>query len=191
MHIAICYCVFYTLLIFPMSSYRFSMYKYAFTRLICSSEVEESIYFQFDAEFRRFSVDREKQGLFGEFEKLLSELHSIQNGEFVVTYTDQQGDLLPINNDDNYHKALTTAKPLLRVMVQRKGMLMSFSVILRYSLSFIKFTCKSIWQIKPIGIELEHTYLRYMSVTCLHRLHAFRYVATVTLNFVQCTTYKI
>ncbi|KAK3086201.1 hypothetical protein FSP39_015131 [Pinctada imbricata] len=75
----------------------------------------------FDAEFRRFSVDKEKLVLFTDFEKLLGQLHSVSDGEFVVTYTDTQGDLLPINNDDNYQKALTTAKPLLRVMVQRKG----------------------------------------------------------------------
>ena len=31
------------------------------------------------------------------------------------------GDLLPINNDDNYHKAISTASPLLRLFLQRKG----------------------------------------------------------------------
>lgn len=30
-------------------------------------------------------------------------------------------DLLPINNDDNYGRAISTARPVLRVIVQRKG----------------------------------------------------------------------
>lgn len=28
---------------------------------------------------------------------------------------------MPINNDDNYHRALTHARPLLRIIVQKKG----------------------------------------------------------------------
>lgn len=40
---------------------------------------------------------------------------------FTTWYTDMHGDLLPINNDDNFLRAVTTARPLLRVFVQRKG----------------------------------------------------------------------
>ena len=36
-------------------------------------------------------------------------------------YADVHGDLLPINNDGNYHKAISTASPLLRLFLQRKG----------------------------------------------------------------------
>lgn len=36
-------------------------------------------------------------------------------------YADIHGDLLPINNDDNYHKAVSTANPLLRIFIQKKG----------------------------------------------------------------------
>lgn len=82
---------------------------------------------QYDAEFRRFSVDKNKMKEFGGFEKLLSALHNIDPQSFVITYTDTHGDLLPINNDDNFQKALSTAKPLLRVMIQMKGIVFFFT----------------------------------------------------------------
>lgn len=76
---------------------------------------------QFGAEFRRFSLDRSKPGRFDEFYGLLQHVHRIPNVELLVGYADIHGDLLPINNDDNYHKAITTATPLLRLFLQRKG----------------------------------------------------------------------
>lgn len=76
---------------------------------------------QFGAEFRRFSLDRSKPGRFDEFYGLLQHVHRIPNVELLVGYADVHGDLLPINNDDNYHKAITTASPLLRLFLQRKG----------------------------------------------------------------------
>lgn len=81
------------------------------------------VYFshQFGAEFRRFSLDRSKPGRFDEFYGLLQHVHRIPNVELLVGYADIHGDLLPINNDDNYHKAITTATPLLRLFLQRKG----------------------------------------------------------------------
>lgn len=48
-------------------------------------------------------------------------MHRIPNVEVLVGYADIHGDLLPINNDDNYHKAISTAIPLLRIFLQRKG----------------------------------------------------------------------
>lgn len=48
-------------------------------------------------------------------------MHRLDNTPFTTWYTDVHGDLLPINNDDNLQVALTTAKPLLRLFVQRKG----------------------------------------------------------------------
>ncbi|XP_058847160.1 partitioning defective 6 homolog beta-like isoform X2 [Acipenser ruthenus] len=75
---------------------------------------------QFGAEFRRFSLDRSKPGKFDEFYGLLQHVHRIPNVEVLVGYADIHGDLLPINNDDNYHKAISTAIPLLRIFLQRK-----------------------------------------------------------------------
>lgn len=40
----------------------------------------------------------------------------------MLSYTDpKDGDLLPINNDDNLGRAVINARPLLRIIIQRKG----------------------------------------------------------------------
>ncbi|XP_074867658.1 partitioning defective 6 homolog beta isoform X1 [Carettochelys insculpta] len=75
---------------------------------------------KFGAEFRRFSLERSKPGKFEEFYGLLQHVHKIPNVDVLVGYIDIHGDLLPINNDDNYHKAVSTANPLLRIFIQRK-----------------------------------------------------------------------
>ncbi|XP_077466413.1 partitioning defective 6 homolog beta [Stigmatopora argus] len=75
---------------------------------------------KFGAEFRRFSLDRSKPGRFDEFYGLLQHVHRIPNVDLLVGYADVHGDLLPINNDDNYHKAISTASPLLRLFLQRQ-----------------------------------------------------------------------
>uniref|UniRef100_A0A3B4WZF7 PB1 domain-containing protein n=1 Tax=Seriola lalandi dorsalis TaxID=1841481 RepID=A0A3B4WZF7_SERLL len=92
---------------------------YLFVRLC--SHVYLCVPSQFGAEFRRFSLDRSKPGRFDEFYGLLQHVHRIPNVELLVGYADVHGDLLPINNDDNYHKAISTASPLLRLFLQRKG----------------------------------------------------------------------
>lgn len=77
---------------------------------------------KFDAEFRRFSVERDVQAKFEEFRSLLERLHRLTDTTFLVSYIDPSDqDLLPINNDENLRRALNNAKPLLRVIVQRKG----------------------------------------------------------------------
>ncbi|CAH2303301.1 partitioning defective 6 homolog beta [Pelobates cultripes] len=75
---------------------------------------------KFGAEFRRFALERSKPGRFEEFYGLLQHVHKIPNVDVLVGYADIHGDLLPINNDDNYHKAITTANPILRIFIQRK-----------------------------------------------------------------------
>uniref|UniRef100_A0A8C6SJU4 Par-6 partitioning defective 6 homolog beta (C. elegans) n=1 Tax=Neogobius melanostomus TaxID=47308 RepID=A0A8C6SJU4_9GOBI len=72
------------------------------------------------AEFRRFSLDRSKPGRFDEFYGLLQHVHRIPNTDVLVGYADVHGDLLPINNDDNYHLAIATATPLLRLFLQKQ-----------------------------------------------------------------------
>jgi len=93
---------------------------------------------KFDSEFRRFSLDRGRYPTFEHFERLLEELHVLgplrgrggQNEDdagssatpFVISYTDpKDGDQLPINNTDNYLRALSSARPLLRLHLQRPG----------------------------------------------------------------------
>jgi partitioning defective protein 6 len=76
---------------------------------------------QFDAEFRRFSVIRNKPADFKGFYSLLEKLHGLRGILFVVSYTSKDGDQLPINNDDNLAFALTTTRSLLRLLLQRKG----------------------------------------------------------------------
>ncbi|KAK3525305.1 hypothetical protein QTP86_025323 [Hemibagrus guttatus] len=75
---------------------------------------------KYGAEFRRFSVNRAKPGKFEEFFKLIINLHRIANMEVMIGYADVHGDLLPINNDDNFCKAVSTAHPLLRIFIQRQ-----------------------------------------------------------------------
>ncbi|XP_037119935.1 par-6 family cell polarity regulator gamma b [Syngnathus acus] len=75
---------------------------------------------KYGAEFRRFSVDRLKPGKFEEFYKLILHIHRIANTEVMIGYADVHGDLLPINNDDNFCKAVSTAHPLLRIFIQRQ-----------------------------------------------------------------------
>lgn len=77
---------------------------------------------KFDAEFRRFSLNRSERLKYDEFKALVEKLHRLHDLAFLISYTDpRDGDLLPINNDDNLARALLTAKPLLRVQIQRKG----------------------------------------------------------------------
>ncbi|XP_053548840.1 partitioning defective 6 homolog beta [Bombina bombina] len=86
------------------------------TKSLCTVEVKS----KFGAEFRRFALERSKPGKFEEFYGLLQHVHKIPNVDVLVGYADIHGDLLPINNDDNYHKAITTANPLLRIFLQRQ-----------------------------------------------------------------------
>uniref|UniRef100_A0A8C3SRD9 Par-6 family cell polarity regulator alpha n=1 Tax=Chelydra serpentina TaxID=8475 RepID=A0A8C3SRD9_CHESE len=75
----------------------------------------------FDAEFRRFAMKRSSVGGFQEFYQLIQTVHQIPCVDVLLGYTDVHGDLLPINNDDNYHKALSSANPLLRIIIQKRA----------------------------------------------------------------------
>ncbi|XP_008054685.1 partitioning defective 6 homolog gamma [Carlito syrichta] len=75
---------------------------------------------KFGAEFRRFSLNRHKPGKFEDFYKLVVHTHRISSSEVTIGYADVHGDLLPINNDDNFCKAVSSANPLLRVFIQKR-----------------------------------------------------------------------
>jgi len=77
---------------------------------------------KFIAEFRRFSLVKDVLPKYEEFRKILERLHGLQVEPFYISYTDpNDGDLLPINNDDNFARALQAARPLLRIHIQRRG----------------------------------------------------------------------
>lgn len=90
--------------------------------LVCRHILIPALILQYGAEFRRFSVDRLKPGKFQEFYSLIMTIHKIANMEVMIGYADIHGDLLPINNDENFSKAVSTAHPLLRIFIQRQGM---------------------------------------------------------------------
>lgn len=77
--------------------------------------------FQFEAEYRRFALKKSSTCGFQEFYRLLQTVHHIPGVEVLLGYADIQGDLLPINNDDNFYKALSSANPLLRIIIQKRG----------------------------------------------------------------------
>lgn len=76
---------------------------------------------KFDAEFRRFSLNRNQLPTVEEFTKLTERLHHLESIPYTLCYTDQTGDLLPINNDDNFRKALEPSRSVLKLLIQRKG----------------------------------------------------------------------
>ena len=88
---------------------------------------------KFDAEFRRFSLDGTKVSTFELFREHLGDVHQLKKtdpnkviknneGAFHIFYIDpKDDDLLPITNTDNYRRALQSARPLLRLVIQRQG----------------------------------------------------------------------
>lgn len=81
---------------------------------------------KFDAEFRRFAVHLGDYQTFEVFQNMLAEVHLLKplkdQHSFHIFYIDpKDNDLLPINNTDNYLRAMKNAKPLLRLVIQRQG----------------------------------------------------------------------
>ncbi|XP_029290203.1 partitioning defective 6 homolog alpha [Cottoperca gobio] len=74
---------------------------------------------KFEAEYRRIALKRNGPGGFTEFYRLLQNIHRIPGVDVLLGYADVQGDLLPINNDDNFHKAVSSANPLLRIIITK------------------------------------------------------------------------
>lgn len=77
---------------------------------------------QFDADIIRFSINRNEPMSYEDFGKLLAQRHDLgADFNFLIWYTDTDGDLLPINNDNNLARALLATRCLLRIFIQRKG----------------------------------------------------------------------
>ncbi|XP_013873069.1 partitioning defective 6 homolog alpha isoform X2 [Austrofundulus limnaeus] len=75
---------------------------------------------KFEAEYRRFGLKRNGSGGFQEFYRLLQTIHHIHGVDLLLGYADIHGDLLPINNDENFHKAVSSANPLLRIIITKR-----------------------------------------------------------------------
>lgn len=74
-----------------------------------------------DAEFRRFSILRNSNTSYEEFTSLAEEVHKLDETPLIYYIDPCDGDLLPINNDENFLKALQNTKHLLRIIIQRRG----------------------------------------------------------------------
>lgn len=104
---------------------------------------------QFEAEYRRFALKKKGAGGFQEFYQLLQTIHRIPGVDVLLGYADIHGDLLPINNDDNFHKALSSANPLLRIIIQKRGESLNCMHICISSYakrSFISWYCFGAWK---------------------------------------------
>ncbi|KAK5621100.1 Partitioning defective 6 alpha [Crenichthys baileyi] len=75
---------------------------------------------KFEAEYRRFGLKKNGFGGFQEFCHLLQNIHHIHGVDVFLEYADIHGDLLPINNDENFHKAVSSANPILRIIITKK-----------------------------------------------------------------------
>ncbi|RVE71477.1 hypothetical protein OJAV_G00052010 [Oryzias javanicus] len=75
---------------------------------------------KFEAEYRRFGLKRTGAGNFQEFCRFLQSIHHIRGMDVQLCYADIHGDLLPINNDENFNRAVKSANPLLRIVIITK-----------------------------------------------------------------------
>lgn len=77
---------------------------------------------KYDAEFRRFGLPRFGSiHKFDDFYALLERLHGLVDIPFNIFYTDKDGELLPINNDNNLARVLQVTAGLLRLVIFRRG----------------------------------------------------------------------
>ncbi|XP_045893659.1 partitioning defective 6 homolog alpha isoform X2 [Micropterus dolomieu] len=103
----------------PINQPRMSRQQQHRTPLKLTDNVVE-VKSKFEAEYRRFALRRNGPGGFQEFYHLLQTIHHIPGVDVLLGYADVHGDLLPINNDDNFHKAVSSANPLLRIIISKK-----------------------------------------------------------------------
>uniref|UniRef100_T1IAA9 Uncharacterized protein n=3 Tax=Rhodnius TaxID=13248 RepID=T1IAA9_RHOPR len=122
---------------------------------------------KFDAEFRRFSIPRSSTPKYEELKALLEKVHNLAETAFLISYTDpRDGDLLPINNDGNLSRAIQNAKPLLRLIIQRKGE--SLEELNGYGTFKHKNLISSIWgtpgKSKSLAISNPHDFRQVSSI---------------------------
>ncbi|XP_074129240.1 partitioning defective 6 homolog gamma isoform X1 [Sminthopsis crassicaudata] len=137
---------------------------------------------KFGAEFRRFSLDRYKPGKFEDFYKLILHIHHISNMDVMIGYADVHGDLLPINNDDNFFKAVSSANPLLRVFIQRQGGCSSLPPPIPCWLEevdYCNFGTSTLTRKKKVLVTLRNDNLRRRPHLNISMPHDFRPVSSI------------
>lgn len=72
-----------------------------------------SIKSKIGVEFRRYALERKHVQSFDTFYKKVEQFHHLDSMPFVIFYTDSEGSYLPINNDDNLAKAISSAKQII------------------------------------------------------------------------------
>ncbi|KIH58288.1 PB1 domain protein [Ancylostoma duodenale] len=88
-----------------------------------SGNSRNSVKSKFDSEWRRFSLTPSSPEVhsYDSFRGLVEKLHHLENVPFTLCYNAACGDLLPITNDENLRKSFESARPVLRLLIQRKG----------------------------------------------------------------------
>lgn len=105
-----------------------------------------SIKSKIGVEFRRYGLKREDVKNFDNFYKQIETFHQLSAIPFVIFYFDPEDFLLPINNDDNLAKAISSAKhiilnnntnsnnnqpsiirrPFLKLFIEKKGIFLDY-----------------------------------------------------------------
>ncbi|XP_078543991.1 partitioning defective 6 homolog gamma [Lissotriton helveticus] len=123
---------------------------------------------KFGAEFRRFPLNRYQPGRYEDFYKLILHVHQIANTEVMLGYADVHGDLLPINNDDNFVKAVTSAIPLLRVFIQKQA-----------EVDYSNFGTNTLTRRKKVLVTLRNDNFRRRPHINISMPHDFRPVSSI------------
>ncbi|KAJ1201848.1 hypothetical protein NDU88_005652 [Pleurodeles waltl] len=123
---------------------------------------------KFGAEFRRFSLNRYQPGTYEDFYKLILHVHQISNTDVMLGYADVHGDLLPINNDDNFVKAVTSAIPLLRVFIQKQE-----------EVDYSNFGTNTLTRRKKVLVTLRNDNFRRRPHINISMPHDFRPVSSI------------
>lgn len=71
-----------------------------------------SIKSKIGVEYRRYAVCRDNIAKFDDFFAKIQSMHHLQGTEFAIYYLDQDGEMLPINNDDNLARAIDATNRL-------------------------------------------------------------------------------
>lgn len=99
-----------------------------------------SIKSKIGVEFRRYALRKEDVQSFDSFYKKIEHFHQLSAIPFVIFYTDSEDFFLPINNDDNLAKAISSAKhiilhdtqsvpfkrPFLKLFIEKKGTFLNY-----------------------------------------------------------------